>query len=155
MVNKIWSKPTLGIEAPHSWSRYSHGFANQRRQALDLVAMHAGWAVEHVHSYLLLSVWPAEWKRRNVWLKLRHLRRGRKEYFVIKWINTSIYWIIIIGLIHFCCSECSICFLSTEALAGVQNVRLLFSIFVCFLSSHNRNTKKFPLIYFEVPGKIP
>lgn len=41
---------------------YSHGFANQLRQVLDPVAMHADWAVEHVHLYWLLFVWPANEK---------------------------------------------------------------------------------------------
>lgn len=64
--------------------------------------------------------------------------RGRErvteiENVLIKWINTSIYWIIIIGLIHFCCFHSL--FSRLKPLACVQIVTFQISVF--FLSNCN------------------
>lgn len=118
---------------------YSHGFASQRRQVLDLVAMHVDWAVVHVHLCWLLFVWPANAEKNTKIVRLRfETHRGRErdtgiENVLIKWINTSIYWIIIIGLIHFCCFHSL--FSRLEPLACVQIVTFQISVF--FLSNCN------------------
>lgn len=93
-------------------------------------------------------------KKKDEKFRLGHTKsRGRGahaglENVLIKWINTSIYWIIIIiGLIRSCCS---IRFFS-EALAGVQIV--IFQITVFFLSFAIA-IQKFLLIYFQVPAEF-